>query len=286
VEKNRAESSRKAANKNFESWQEERLKKAKCEEKLADLSAQYPSTGLRSRKRLAPNQPDEKLEDCVAEVAKLRHQIVGLEIEITRLKKQVEAYEEEDDDGGGDDDENVKQYTQQQGNARNGASEDSPLPMDNNNFDPHRACNEEIEALNNQITTQKEKIAALEQQAANHKLQIDALNHSNTDKSPKYQKFSALIDKLKTELEDLQTRLFECKLFVPQIYKNMLIYVGAFETWQERRARMRSLAAANRGPRGPSVHRIDPALAQIEEWNKSGWWRSERDRPEKRRRTK
>ncbi|KAH8784309.1 hypothetical protein BGZ57DRAFT_883421 [Hyaloscypha finlandica] len=142
--------------------------------------------------------------------------------------------------------------------------------MDNNNFDPHRACNEEIEALNNQITTQKEKIAALEQQAANHKLQIDALNHSNTDKSPKYQKFSALIDKLKTELEDLQTRLFEC----------------AFETWQERRARMRSLAAANRGPRGPSVHRIDPALAQIEEWNKSGWWRSERDRPEKRRRTK
>jgi chromosome segregation ATPase len=286
AEKKRAESSRKAANKNFESWQEERLKKTKCEEKLADLNAQYPSTGLRSRKRPAPNQPDENLEDCVAEVARLRHKVAGLEVEITRLTKQVKAYEEEDDGSDDDDDEDVKKYTQQQGNASDGAGEDSPLPMDDNDLDPHRAYNEEIEALNNQIITQKERITALEQQAANDTLQIDALNHSNTDKSQKYQKFSALIDKLKAELEDLQTRLFECKLFVPQIYRNMLICVGAFETWQERRARMRSLAAANRGPRGPSVHRIDPALAQIEEWNRSGWWRSERDRPEKRRRTK
>jgi len=48
---------------------------------------------------------------------------------------------------------------------------------------------------------------------------------------------------------------------------------------------MRRLAAANRGPRGPIVHRLDPALAQLQEWNRNGWWKTERENPSKRRRT-
>jgi chromosome segregation ATPase len=96
--------------------------------------------------------------------------------------------------------------------------ESSDLSLEENNFDGHNgSCNDEIEALNNQITELKENIEALEQQIALDKMEIDALKHGNTDKSKAHQKFAALIEKLRAELADLQIRLTECKSLFPSL---------------------------------------------------------------------
>jgi chromosome segregation ATPase len=224
-------------------------------------------------------------DDYWAEVARLKNLINNLEDEKAKLTKQLQEHEQvnaeltshfmQSSDGNSNDDDRGDK-------DRNTA--ERPLPIGFNDFYPDNvAYDDEIEALNNQITSLKQEIAALEQQAALDKLEIDALKENNTNKSEAYKKFVALVEKLRAELEGLHAKLAECKstfsysIFPCYFDPNKADqYVGAGETWQERRARMRRLAAANRGPRNPATHLLDPALAQIEEWKNNGWWKFER----------
>jgi chromosome segregation ATPase len=232
AEKKKAAASNKAAAKSFSSLEKEKQKTAKCERKLTDLRAQHPTTGLgngkSSRKRSASkahdSEPDEEcLEDCVAELAKLKHEIAGFKVERARLKAQLREQGDETDnyeEGARWSKRHKQQLSEEWVNGEDdeGEEQDDLQPLEDNNFDPHNGtCNDEIEALNNQITAQKQELAALEQQAELDKLQIDALKHGNTDKSKAHQKFAALIEKLRTELEALQARLAECKSTFPSL---------------------------------------------------------------------
>jgi chromosome segregation ATPase len=232
AEKKKAAASNRAAKKNFTSLEKEKQKTAKCQEKLADLRAEHPTTGLGNRKspRKRPaseandGEPDEEcLEDCIAELAKLKHEIASLRVERTRLKARLQEQDDETDnyEEGARRSKRHKQQLSEElviDEDDEDEEQDDLQPLEDNNFDPHNgACNGEIEALNNQITVQKQELAALEQQAELDKLQVDALKHGNTDKSKAHQKFAALIEKLRTELEDLQARLAECRPMFPYL---------------------------------------------------------------------
>lgn len=198
------------------------------EEKLADFEATSKITGIAPppRKRRATtadsdeDQDPDALDDCVAAVAKLTHKIAALDVERTSLWKQLQDLEDIYNVSGNDHSSRNKRQRkpksqQQRDGGEYGGEGRSLQPMDDKDFAPRLECNEEIEALTNQITAQKEKIVALEQQAALDAQQIDALSHSNTDKSQKYQKLTALINNLRAELEHLQTRLLECRFLIP-----------------------------------------------------------------------
>jgi hypothetical protein len=189
-----------AMDEHYASLEKQRLATEKCNEKLAAFRAQYAGSSLGLGAE--PAGPDDEAEpiDCLkcwAEVAKLKFEIAKLEVERTPLRKQLEVQEQINAEGADDGDDK---------------GTEAHYPLGFNDFYPHNgACNDEIEALNNQITSQKQVIGAMEQQAALDKLEIDALKGSNTDKSKAYQKFVALIEKLRGELEDLHAKLAECK---------------------------------------------------------------------------
>jgi chromosome segregation ATPase len=219
--KDKGETSKRAAERNFISLQKEKGKRAKCEEKLADLRLKHPTTGLGSGKRPASKANDEEsLEECLAELAKLKREITTLKVERARLMNQLQEQDEEDDsyqESARRSTRNRPKRTQDEINQYF-ETEPNDFSIEENNFDGHNgACNDEIEALNNQITELKEKIEALKQQATLDKLEIDALKHGNTDKSKAHQKYAALIEKLRTELADLQARLTDCKFLFPSL---------------------------------------------------------------------
>lgn len=212
---NKAETSKRAAERNFNSLQKEKERRAKCEEKLADLRIKHPNTGLGSGQRPACKANDEEcLEECLAELAKLEREIASLKVERARLMNQLQELEDEDDnyqEGARRSTRNRPKRTRDEMNQYF-ETEPNDLSIEENNFDGHDgACNDEIEALNNQITELKEKIEALEQQTRLDKLELDALKYGNTDKSKSHQKFAALIEKLRTELADVEVRLTDCK---------------------------------------------------------------------------
>lgn len=204
-EAGRAKYFKKAMEDHFISLEKQRVLTDKCNETLTALRTQNPKRGLGGLSG-TPAGPDDEEEhvDCLkcwAEVARLKHEIANLEVERTRLRKQLEVQEYLNAQGGDDDD-----------NDDDAKRTEASYPLGFNDFYPHNgACNDEIEALNNQITTQKQVIGAMEQQAALDKLEIDALKDTNTDKSLAYQKFVALIEKLRGELEDLHAKLAECR---------------------------------------------------------------------------
>jgi len=142
----------------------------------------------------------QKVKDLEAEVARLKHEIANLEVGKTHLRKQLEAQEYLNAQGGDDED-----------NDDHADRTEARYPLGSNDFCPNDVCNDEIEALNNQATTQKQVIGAMEQQAALDKLEIVALKDTNTDKSLAYRKFVALIEKLRGELADLHAKLAECR---------------------------------------------------------------------------
>ena len=165
----------------------------------------------------------EQKDHCEDEKKELKREITTLKVERARLMNQLQEQDDEDDnyqEGARRSTRNRSKRTQDEMNQ---FFETEPIDLfssidEENNFDGHNgACNDEIEALNNQITELKEKIEALEQQATLDKLEVDALKHGSTDKSKAHQKFTALIEKLRTELADLQARLTDCKSLYPSL---------------------------------------------------------------------
>lgn len=234
-EKKLAASFKAVMNKNYADLLKERQISAKCNELLLGLKAKKQHNGLgmmQTRSRTSKKQPAkgknaaddddepvENLDDCVAEVMKLRHRIAGLEVDNTRLRHQLNVDELYD----------AQEGHQQQGSGDNANVEQSAPPnnmAEGDDFDlQNSVLADEIETLNNQITAQKEKITALEQQIALDKQEIAALKHSNTDKSKAYQEFQELIEQLRAELGDLQKRLTECKsLLLPLIEKRSNVH--------------------------------------------------------------
>jgi chromosome segregation ATPase len=162
----------------------------------------------------------EQKNHCEDEKKELKREITTLKGERARLMNQLQEQDDEDDnyqEGARRSTRNRPKRTQDEMNQYF-EREPIDLPIQEDNFDGHNgACNDEIEELNNQITELKEKIEALEQQATLDKLEIDAMKHGNTDKSKAHQKFTALIEKLRTELADLQARLTDCKSLFPSL---------------------------------------------------------------------
>jgi chromosome segregation ATPase len=143
-----------------------------------------------------------------------------LKRERARLMNQLQEQDDEDDNYQEGARRSTRNRSKRTRDEMNQYFETEPidLPFEENSFDGHNgACNDEFEALNNQITELKEKIEALEQQATLDKLEIDAMKHGNTDKSKAHQKFAALIEKLRIELADLQARLTDCKYLFPSL---------------------------------------------------------------------